>query len=155
MRVRWCSLCGHDVGAPVQGLNVDTTTLIMTTFVCLRLALQTWRKRVFILATKPGFDFAEEHLTLTLLLQSILVVFICVQWSSTYIATACQDRSRLMTRDEIHRLPRRVWQPQSKPQTVDWLQSGLTSLEQQQLKSMGNIVMPQLANLAAHVLSQI
>ena len=60
-----------------------------------------------------------------------------------------------MTADDIRGLSGRPWLPQTGPKTISWLQQSLSPEEHRQLKSMGNIVMPQLANLAAHLLSQM
>ena len=113
------------------------SVLVVLSTALLGVAAQTWRKRVFILAIKPGFKFVQASCS------SSKPIFITGHW---------QDVSKVMSVDDIRSYPVQVWQPGSKPPVAEWLQEELSDVEQQQLKSMGNIVMPQLANLAFNLL---
>ena len=108
---------------------------------------KTWRKRVFILAKKPGFTFAEANCLLMFFADSKFLV----GWK---LIRSCQDKGNLMSKEEVHKYSAEEWQPQTKPQVLKWLQPCLTQDERERLKSMGNIVVPQLANFAAHLLCQ-
>lgn len=70
------------------------------------------------------------------------------------ILYGCQIPANLMSKKEIHDLAGAPWQPKTAPSTVNWLQPSLGDGDAERLEAMGNIVQPQLANLAAHMLSQ-
>jgi len=58
-----------------------------------------------------------------------------------------------MSADDIRDCSVKAWMPNSTPKVCDWLQPSLTPEQREQMKAMGNIVMPQLANCAAHLLA--
>ena len=74
---------------------------------------------------------------------------LCLQ---CYLAYAYgQDRRRLMPLESLRALPGCEWGSGTKPHITEWLQPDLLPGEQEQLKSMGNIVIPAMANLAAQI----
>lgn len=63
-----------------------------------------------------------------------------------------QDPNNLLSEKEIRSYPAKPWQPRTIPATHKWIQDALTSREREQLTSMDNIVVPEIANFAANLL---
>ena len=63
-----------------------------------------------------------------------------------------QVPSNLMTVEELREYPAKPWGPQMAPKVHAWLQDELVEDGRLRLTAFGNIVMPAVANFAAHVL---
>ena len=63
-----------------------------------------------------------------------------------------QDPNNLISEKDIRAYAAKPWQPRTEPATHKWLQDSLTSREREQLTSMGNIVVPEMAHFAANLL---
>ena len=82
-----------------------------------------WRERTFFLVTREGFNFYAGH------------------------------ESKLLSETELRQMPQSSWHPETCPPLHTWLANSQGSLDKQRLHAIGNIVQPNVARLAMHLLA--
>ena len=60
-----------------------------------------------------------------------------------------------MQLEDLKALPTCAWNESTAPVAKDWLKPALTPGEVERLKACGNLVMPAVANAAAHLLGHV
>lgn len=110
-----------------------------------------WRERCFILIADPSFNFFEDSIKFHGIFVS---VYISVFRSTSSNIPAGFEGFNLMTAEELKKLPQSIWMSGgSKPKLEDYLGPKLSDADKNRLHMIGNVVCPQMAHLACHILA--
>ena len=106
------------------------------------------RERTFILAVKHGFHFADR---VCVAVRESMVHLPFGHLASAPIKLLLQDTA-LMQANDMEQQVHRAWNVRSKPQLHKWLVVSQSEEDRDRLRCLGNIVMPKVAQLGAHLL---
>lgn len=113
------------------------------------LLTEVFRQRVFIVATKPGFNFKDQLLLAFGMFWQVKATTIQGSQSSKH-SVALQD-ARLKTATEFEEQCHRPWNSSQKPLLQDWLVSSFSKDDAKRLHAVGNVVFPKAAELAINL----
>lgn len=107
------------------------------------------RERVFILATRGAFHFEDRSIC-----SQVFAVGSCSRCPSSHdlLFVAWQQDVSLMTEGMMEQRAHSPWNPGQKPMLHKWLVRDQNDEDQRRLKAIGNVVMPRVGQLGAHLL---
>lgn len=85
---------------------------------------------------------------------AVLNVFIFVSFNFIpfLMAVCCRQGMTLKSKGEFHKQAQRMWYPKCRMPVSQWLGDKHTKEDKARLKALGNVVMPQCAECAMHII---